>query len=316
MEQAPQYTARWTFRTELRLAILSLCLGAGLMTTKLFAYYVTNSAAIFSDAIENVVNVLSSAFALYAVLLAHRPADQEHPYGHGKVEFLSAAFEGGMILLATILIVVQSGQSLIAGKDPQSLGLGIGITAASTILCAGLGILIRQRGIAGGSMTLEADGVHLLSDAVTGAVVMIALILVRITHISALDPVAALAVSVWIACQAAALVRRAAAGLMDEQDAADADLLKRVLDAHVGPAATEPRICSYHKLRHRHSGRMHWVDFHIQVPAGWAVEQGHRVATSIEMEIERSLKQSSATAHVEPCKQAACKICQTDELSV
>jgi cation diffusion facilitator family transporter len=221
-----------------------------------------------------------------------------------------------MILLATILIVLMAGQSLIAGQPPRSLGLGIVITAASTILCAAAGLVIRRRGIAGGSMTLEADGVHLLSDAVTGAVVMAALVLVRLTHVAALDPLAALAVSVWIACQAVALVRRAAAGLMDEQDAADADLLKRILDSHVGAEAGEPRICSYHKLRHRHSGRVHWVDFHIQVPAGWAVEQAHRVATSIEMEIERSLSQSSATAHVEPCKDAACRFCQTSELSV
>ena len=316
MESPHQSTGRWTFRTELRLAALSLALGAGLMTSKLIAYYLTKSAAIFSDAIENVVNVLSSAFALYAVFLAHRPADQDHPYGHGKVEFLSAAFEGGMILLATILIVVLAGQSLIAGQPPQSLNVGIAITAASTILCAGLGLLIRRRGIADGSMTLEADGVHLLTDAVTGTVVMVALVLVRLTHVAALDPLAALAVSVWIACQAVALVRRAAAGLMDEQDAADANLLKGILDSHVGAIAREPRICSYHKLRHRHSGRLHWVDFHIQVPAGWAVEQGHRVATSIEMEIERALSQSSATAHVEPCTDGACKVCQTSELSV
>jgi divalent metal cation (Fe/Co/Zn/Cd) transporter len=97
--------------------------------------------------------------------------------------------------------------------------------------------------------------------------------------------------------------------LMDEQDAADTMVLQRILDSHVGPSAAEPRICSYHKLRHRHSGSLHWVDFHIQVPAGWAVERGHQVATAIEMEIERSLIQSSATAHVEPCIDAHCPGC-------
>jgi cation diffusion facilitator family transporter len=309
MNQPNKPTAQWTFRAELRMVTLSLALGALLVAVKLLAYYLTKSAAIFSDAIENIVNVLSSGFALYAVELAHRPADQEHPYGHGKVEFLSAGFEGGMILLAAILILVRAGESLAFGQGPRDLGIGILITAFSALLCFVTGLILRRHGIRAGSMTLEADGVHLLSDAVTGAAVTIALLIVRMTGWQWLDPAAAVVVSVWIAAQAARLVRRAAAGLMDEQDAADTVLLKRILDGHVGASAAEPRICSYHKLRHRHSGRLHWVDFHIQVPAEWAVERGHQVATTIEMEIEKRLIQSSATAHVEPCIDAHCPRC-------
>jgi cation diffusion facilitator family transporter len=298
MDQPSKPTGHWTFQAELRMVTLSLALGALLVAVKFFAYYLTKSAAIFSDAMENIVNVLSSAFALYAVQVAHRPADQEHPYGHGKVEFLAAGFEGGMMILATILIVA-----------PVDLGVGIVITAASSLLCAVTGLLLRRHGIVSGSITLEADGVHLLSDAVTGAAVTIALGIVRWTQLEWLDPLAALLVSGWVVAQAVRLVRRSAAGLMDEQDAADTKLLQRILDAHMGLSAAQPRICSYHKLRHRHSGRLHWVDFHIQVPASWPVERGHQVATAIEMEIENSLIQSSATAHVEPCLDPACISC-------
>jgi cation diffusion facilitator family transporter len=316
MQPPAKQTASWSSRAEVRLAALSLLLGIVLMSSKLAAYYITRSTAIFSDAMENVVNVLSAAFALYALLLAHQPADEEHPYGHGKVEFLSAAFEGGMMLLATILIMVQAGGALWLGIPPQRLNVGLAITAMSTVLCAGMGFLMWRRGKRGGSMTLEADGIHLLSDSVTGVVVLAALMAVRLTNQPILDPLAALAVSLWVALQAARLMRRAAAGLMDEQDEADAVLLNRILNSHIGADARDPRICSFHKLRHRHSGRVHWVDFHIQVPAGWAVEQGHRVATSIEMEIERSLTHCSATAHVEPCVNSGCRFCQATEVPV
>jgi len=315
MDRAPKLTGNWTYKTELRMAVLSLLLGGLLMSAKLIAYYLTKSTAIFSDAMENIVNVLSSWFAIYALRLAHRPADQDHPYGHGKVEFLSATFEGGMILLATLLIVVRAGESLALEQVPEQLRLGVMVAGGSAVLCAAVGWLLWRYGGRAGSMTLEAEGVHLLSDAVTGTAVMFGLLAVHFTHLAWIDAVAALVVSGWITFQAVRLLRRAAAGLMDEQDAADTVLLKRILDSHVGPHALEPRICGYHKLRHRHSGRMHWVDFHVQVPAGWPVEQGHRVATHIQMEIQNSLHESTATAHIEPCGDMNCAFCHQAELA-
>jgi cation diffusion facilitator family transporter len=296
------------------MAVTSLLVGSILLGMKLCAYWKTGSAAIYSDAVENVVNVFSAIFAIYAVQLASRPADEDHPYGHGKVEFLSAGFEGGMILLAAMLIVTRAFRSLASGQSPTNLPLGIAVTAISAIACAATGWALCRRAAANESIALAADGVHLLSDAVTGGAVLVALLLMRWTHWTWLDPVTALIVGVWITWQAIRILRRSMAGLMDEQDMSDTHLLRGLLDAHTGEQAAQPRICSYHQLRHRHSGRFHWVDFHIQVPAGWAVEQGHRVATSIEMEIEKSLGQSRATAHVEPCTDANCRWCQPTEL--
>jgi cation diffusion facilitator family transporter len=312
--QADQPPARHTLWSELWPVMLSLVVGALLMGVKFLAYYLTKSTAIFSDAMENVVNVLASGFAMYAVLLSHRPADKEHPYGHGKIEFMSAGFEGGMILLAAMVIVVRAIEALVLGQGPMDLVLGIGVTFGSAVLCAIMGVLLRQRGMSTGSVTLQADGVHLITDAVTGIAVITGLLLVRWTGYVWADAVVAILVSVWITLQAARLLRRSAAGLMDEQDEADTGLIKKIIDGHIGPRGTPPWICSYHQLRHRHSGRYHWVDFHIQVPAWWNVEQGHEVAGAIEGEIERSLGEGDATAHVEPCLRVDCPCCQSKDI--
>jgi len=139
--------------------------------------------------------------------------------------------------------------------------------------------------------------------------VLVALALVRLTRVAWIDPLGAMLVAVYISWTGYGLLRRATAGLMDEQDAEDDRLLRSILDAHASRDGPEPRICSYHKLRHRHSGRYHWVDFHIMVPARWTIDRGHQVASALEYEIERALGQGNATAHVEPCADETCADC-------
>lgn len=292
-----------------RAAVISLSVGIALLAIKFTAYLLTGSTAIFSDAMESIVNVLASGFALYAVILAHQPADREHPYGHGKVEFLSAGFEGGMIVLAAAIIAVQAGEKLVHGVSIQEIDLGLALIGLATLVNGGVGTWLIRKGKDGGSIALEADGRHLLSDAVTSVVVLISLAAVRLTGLSWIDPVAALAVACYIAWMAAGLLRRSAAGLMDEQDRADDAMLRGILDSHLGPEGKQPQICSYHKLRHRHSGRYHWVDFHIMVPADWHVDRSHQVASAIEYEIELALGEGNATAHVEPCQDSDCRMC-------
>lgn len=301
---------------ERRAAILSLIVGIVLLGVKFAAYYLTSSAAIFSDALENIVNVLASGFALYSIWLAHRPADKEHPYGHGKIEFLSAGFEGGMIVLAAVLIAARAADAFIHGGVSGRLDWALILMAAAMLVNGGLGLFLKRSGAKHGSLTLEADGIHLLTDAITSAAVILALIGVKLTGWRWLDPSAALLVAVYISWIGARLLRQAAAGLMDEQDIEDTRLLRRILDSHVGPNGKDPRICSYHKLRHRHSGRYHWVDFHIMVPAKWDIDQGHRVASNIEYEIECALGEGNATAHVEPCAEENCSTCESAKASV
>jgi cation diffusion facilitator family transporter len=297
------------FRFERRAALLSLTTGILLLAIKFAAYFLTGSSAIFSDALESIVNVLASAFALYSIILAHVPADEKHPYGHGKVEFLAAGFEGGMILLAAIFIFVQAISQLYHGPAVEKVDWGLALIAVAMIVNGAAGFYLISSGKRTGSITLEADGVHLLADAVTSAVVLVALIVVRLLHWPIVDPIAALGIAIYITVMALKLLKRSAAGLMDAQDFGDARTIQQILERHIGPDGKEPRICSFHKLRLRHSGRFHWVDFHIMVPAGWNIAQGHEVASTIEYEIEQTLGEGNATAHVEPCQDAACARC-------
>jgi cation diffusion facilitator family transporter len=295
-------------RSEAVAATLSLVVGIGLLTIKFIAYFLTGSAAIFSDALESIVNVAASGVAAYALVVAHSPADKEHPYGHGKIEFLSAHFEGGMILLAAIAIGIKAIDMFFQPQAVQQLGLGIVLIAAAMVINGGVGLTLIRVGKRQGSLTLEADGHHLLSDAITSAMALAALAMVKIFRWPIVDPIAALVIAAYIGWMGISLLRRSSAGLMDRQDMDDERLLRGILDAHIGPGGKDPRICSYHKLRHRHSGRYHWVDFHIMVPGSLDIDRGHAIASAIEYEIERALGEGNATAHIEPCLDAGCEL--------
>ncbi|HEY7115080.1 MAG TPA: cation diffusion facilitator family transporter [Tepidisphaeraceae bacterium] len=289
--------------------LVSVIVGVVLLALKFLAYLFTGSAAIFSDAMESIVNVAASAFALYALFYAHRPADREHPYGHGKIEFMSAGFEGGMIFAAALVIGFRAVEAIVHRPPIQAIALGLVLMGVAMVVNGALGLYLIRAGRRHHSLTLEADGKHLLTDAVTSAAAIIAIVGVKLTGWRIIDPIFALLIALYITWTAVGLMRRGAAGLMDEQDLADEALLKRILDAHLAPQGKEPQICSYHKLRHRHNGRYHWVDFHIMVPPTLNVERAHAIASAIEYEIELALGEGNATAHIEPCVDPACAAC-------
>ncbi len=303
---------RYVPPTEARAVMISVFVGLAMLGIKTLAYLRTGSAAILSDALEGIVNVVASAFAAYSLSTAHRPADREHPYGHGKIEFLSAAFEGGMIVLAALVILAEAalGMWRIRRGAPtvREIDYGLLLILVAMIVHGLLGLYLVRSGKRNNSLTLEADGWHLLADSLTSATVIVALLVVRFTGFAYADPIGALVIGAYITTTGWHLIRRAAAGLMDEQDVADEKLLTDLLDAHVR-GDKPPRVCSYHKLRHRHSGRYHWVDFHLMVPAWWDIRRGHEVASSIEYEIEQAIAEGNATAHVEPCKDEFCSSC-------
>ncbi|MGB7156985.1 MAG: cation diffusion facilitator family transporter [Tepidisphaeraceae bacterium] len=301
-------------RAEAVAAGASVIVSLLLLGVKFTAYYITGSAAIFSDALESIVNVIASFVALYSLFLAHQPADAQHPYGHGKAEFLSAGFEGGMILVAAVVIAFRAVEEMIQGPGAHQLDVGLVLVAVAGAVNGGVGLLLLSAGKRRGSIALVADGKHLLADAITSGAVVVALLIMWFRpDWTWVDPIAALLVAGYIARMGLGLLSHSTAGLMDTQDAEDEKLLREILDAHVGPSGVEPRICSYHKLRHRHSGRYHWVDFHMMVPATWDVRRGHEAASAIEYEIERALGEGNATAHVEPCANDACASCGRGE---
>jgi cation diffusion facilitator family transporter len=288
---------------------LAVIVGVVLLALKFLAYFVTGSAAIFSDAMESIVNVAASSFALYALFYAHRPADREHPYGHGKIEFMSAGFEGGMIFAAALVIAVRAVEAIYRKPQLEQIGAGVALMAVAMVVNGAMGVYLVRAGRRHNSLALEADGRHLFSDAVTSAAAIVALLIVKLTGWRVVDPLFALLIAAYISYMAIGLMRTGAAGLMDEQDLADEALLVKLLDSHLVPDGKHPQICSYHKLRHRHSGRYHWVDFHLVVPPGLTIDQGHGIASAIEYEIEQALGEGNATAHVEPCVDVGCSRC-------
>ncbi|HEX2971449.1 MAG TPA: cation diffusion facilitator family transporter [Tepidisphaeraceae bacterium] len=295
-------------KVELRAATVSLGVSVSLLAIKFIAYHLTKSAAVFSDAVESIANVLAAGAAFYSLMVAHWPADAQHPYGHGKVEFLSAGFEGSLILLAAVFIVARTILGLVQGHwlQEEQLDVGLLLMIFAMLTNGGVGLYLIRTGRRQRSVTLLADGKHLVSDAYTSIGVLAALGVVWLTGWVWADPIGALAVAGYIGWMGIELLRGAGAGLMDKQDLEDEQLLRRLLDAHVGREGKEPRICTYHKLRHRHSGRYHWVDFHIMVPSHFSVDQGHAIASAIEYEIEQALGEGNATAHVEPCHDRPC----------
>jgi cation diffusion facilitator family transporter len=300
-------------KSEAQASTISLVVGITLLVIKFIAYFLTESTAIFSDAVESIANVLGSSVAFFSLAVAHRPADKDHPWGHGKIEFLSAWFEGGLILMAAVFIVIRTIDALWTGDllREQSLDTGLILVVLAMAINAGVGLLLIRVGKRQGSMTLEADGKHLISDAITSVGVVLALVIIRITGWKYLDPITAFLMAAYIAWLGTSLVKRASAGLMDKQDPESERRLDAILASHVGPAAQEPRVCAYHKLRHRRNGRYLWVDFHISLPPQTPIREAHAQASAIENEIEQAFGETDATAHLEDCGAEQCPLCAT-----
>lgn len=328
-----------TYTLERRAALAAIIVGVLLMAAKFGAYALTRSAVVFSDAMESIANVLASGVAYYSIRAAHTPADENHPYGHGKFEFISAAFEGGMICIAAAIIFGKAmDQLILRPQTVAEIDVGVILLAATILVNGGMGYWLKRLGTRTGSMALEADGKHLITDAVTSLGTILALVLVWWTNkqgwkLPWIDPALAIIFSAYIAWHGWGLFRKAMAGLTDEQDPEDQVMLEALLQKHVKrcthcgiavaqargasspvlelqqaqaqtrtpPEPVPPFICGFHKLRHRHSGRMHWVDFHIQVPNQTSVEEGHTIVSALQREIEATLTPCDATGHVEPC---------------
>ncbi len=295
---------------ERRAAWIAVAVALTLVTVKLIAYRITSSTAVFGDALEGFVNVAASVLAVWSVWMAHRPADTTHPYGHGKAEFISAGVEGGLIVAAAGALVFKcvldfrAGQTLI-----QEIDMGLMLLAGTAVVNGLVGGWLLRLSKVGGSAALEADGLHLLSDAWTTGAAMVSLILVRTTGVQWVDPLIAFLMSMWLIRCGWRVVRRSLGNLMDEQDQGDLARVEQLLRTHCKSGGGSPQICSFHKVRSRHSGREHWVDFHVQLPSSTDLHAAHTIATQLEEAIERNLG-GTATAHTEPCDRATCERCR------
>ncbi len=284
---------------------LSLLVGGAVFAGKLLAFGVTGSSAVLSDAMESVVNVAAAALLVYSLVVAARPADRDHPYGHGKVEFFCAGVEGGLIVMAALLIVVQAAGELVRGPELARIHLGLAILLPVTALNGALGMHLVRLGRATNSIALEADGRHLFTDVWTSLGVVGGLLAVWLTGWAILDPLVALGVAVHILAAGWRLVRRAVGGLMDEADTA---ALCRVVDAL--EAAREPSWIDVHGLRAWRSGALQHVDFHLSVPRFLDVDRVHEINDAIEEKVLAAMEAGGdVLIHFDPCRPRQCPSC-------
>ncbi len=299
-------------RVRLIAIAISLVVSLGLLAAKFYAYRLTGSTAILSDALESIVNVVAAVFAIGALIFAGRPADRNHPYGHGKMEFLSAAFEGGLIAFAAVLIVYEVIQSLLEGVTLKSLDVGVAVVLGAGVVNLLLGLYLVRTGLRYESLALVADGRHVLSDFYTSAGIVVGLLLVYATGRAWLDPVVAAVVALNLMWTGVRLVRQAAAGLLDEEDTGLLDRLLGVLQPHLGQG-----VIRVHHLRAIRSGRVHHVDAHLVVPEFWSVERSHELAEDLGERVMKELgAEGEMTLHTDPCHRVYCRMCDLADCAI
>lgn len=304
--------ARQNQRVRQRASVLSLVVAVLLLWAKFEAYRRTGSTAVLSDALESIVNVVAALFAIGGVAYAAMPADRNHPFGHGKVEFFAAAFEGGMIAFAALMIVWESIDALIAGPQLRNLDTGILITAGAGVVNALLGLVLVRIGRKHHSLTLVADGKHVLSDFWTSVGVVGGLLLVELTGVVWIDPVAAIVVALMLLRTGGSLLREAAGGLLDEEDSALVARIVAVLQPRLGQG-----VIRVHHLRAIRAGRFHSVSAHLVVPEFWSVERSHELSDALAAAVLRDLGiEGELTFHTDPCHRAYCSMCDVELCSV
>ncbi len=256
---------------------LSLIVGLAMLLGKTAAYWITHSVAIFSDAAESVIHVIAVGFASYSLRLSSRPASPHFLYGYERIAFFSAGFEGALIVVAAIAIVIQSIHEWTVGLQLQSLGAGVLLILSAGILNAGLGYYLLLVGRRSNSLILEADGKHVLTDSLTSFGVVAGLGLVLLTHWKPFDPLVAIAVAANILWSGGRLVWRAAVGLLDYSDPDAGRKIRGTLD----------EICSelniqYHGVRFRTTGYRQIIEVHLLFPSSTSVTDAHALATVLE----------------------------------
>jgi cation diffusion facilitator family transporter len=289
-----------------RAAWISLVAGAAIFVGKIVTWQLTGSVAVLSDALESTVNIAAAALLVFSMFVAARPADRDHPYGHGKVEFLSAGIEGALIVVAAVLIAVEAIGQLIRGGAPHDLSLGLISLAALSGGNALLGFYLLRTGRAAQSLALVADGRHVLADVWTSAGVLVGLAAVKLTGIAWLDPAVALAVAANIVREGSRVARSALRGLMDE---ADPELLGRLVAAVARDRASHE--IDVHGLRAWRSGALVHADLHLVVPRYYDAERLHEISEVVEARLLGGIAEpGEAVVHFDPCGPVHCPTCE------
>ncbi|HMU41743.1 MAG TPA: cation diffusion facilitator family transporter [Ignavibacteriaceae bacterium] len=289
-------------------AYISLSVGVGMFIAKSGAYFITGSEAIFSDAAESVVHVIATSIALYSIILSSKPPDESHPYGHGKVEFFSAGIEGFLIVFAALYIIFESVKAILIPSVLKSLDLGVIVIAAAGIINFILGYYLIRMGKKTNSLTLVADGKHVLTDSFTSIGVLVGIILVMITNYTMLDPIFAIGVALNILFTGFKLMRESVGGLMNEMDI---KMLEEISDELI--RIKKVYWIDIHELRFWISGDKIFLDFHLIMPYYFSIRESHTEENEIEELLLKKFPRLQLKIHFDYCLPALCKFCMYEQ---
>ena len=273
------------------LSIAAAVLTIGLKTT---AWWITDSVGLLSDAMESVVNLVGGLMALAMLTVAERPADEDHPYGHGKAEYFSSGVEGTLILIAAVCIGVAAVDRLISPKPLEEIGIGVAVSIVASLVNLGVALLLLRVGRRRNSITLEANARHLLTDVWTSVGVVAGVCMVALTDWERPDPIVALIVAANIIWTGVGIVRRSISGLMDAAlSVEDRGAVQEVLKRH------EQAGVKFHALWTRQAGARKFISLHVLVPGDWTVQRGHQLLERIENDIRHVVPDSTIFTHLE-----------------
>jgi cation diffusion facilitator family transporter len=283
-----------------RYAWLSIAAALATIGLKTLAWWLTGSVGLLSDALESIVNLAAALLALTMLRLAASPPNEDHPYGFSKAEYFAAGIEGALIVLAAAGILFSAIPRLVEPRMLEAPVLGLALSGAATAINLAVGMLLIRVGRQRNSITLEADGQHLMTDVWTSVGVVIGVALVFATGWLRLDPLVALAVAAHIIWTGIGLVRRSAAGLLDAAiPQADRDAIYKVF------AEYEKLGVAFHAFRTRRAAARRFVSFHLLVPDRWSVVRAHRLSEEIEAQIRNVVPNAAVFTHIEPISDPA-----------
>lgn len=287
-------------------------IGVSLFIGKLIAWHLTNSDAVFSDAMESIVNIVAAFLGLYSLYVAAKPKDPEHPYGHGKAEFISSGIEGGLIIFAGVIIIVQAVDSLLHGNIPQKLDWGILIVAATAAVNYFIGHISYKKGVRENSLVLQSSGKHLQSDTITTMGVVASLILVYFTKIYWIDAAVALLFGAYIIFIGYKIIRKSLGGIMDEADLEMLSNLSEFLNKN-----RQNDWIDIHNVRIQQHGSGLHIDAHLTLPWYYELRTAHNEMEKVyELIASDTTREVEFNFHLDDCKPFSCEICQLSECQV
>jgi cation diffusion facilitator family transporter len=283
-----------------------------LLLVKFTAYYLTQSNAILSDALESIINVIATGFAFYSVSLSGRPRDPNHPYGHGKIEYFSSGFEGALIIIAGVFIVIEAIQRLLVPQPVAHLEWGFGLLLLTVVVNGGLGYYLQKVGKKTSSEALMADGKHLQADSLSTVLILFGLVLIALTGLPWLDSAVSLVLSLVIFYHGFLLIRGSVSALMDETDPA---LLENVVNTIKANQAAH--WIDVHNLRIQRYGSDLHIDCHLTLPRYWDLRKVHDAVHDFEEILaETSTGGVEIFVHSDPCLPDCCHYCRVENCPV